>query len=163
MYLNLHNYSIGLGMNYVMPPSVSGWSAYYQTPEYYRLWINASLINARTDYATRLNLLGGIVVDEPHLQVNHLEFLSSLSKPADVECVVNDMLLVFCPKKHQIETHHSLEGILLQGKTRHEWKEAYSVYESNTVIPSSSHVEYLQAGISRVLDAIFRLPDFQTM
>jgi uncharacterized protein (DUF1800 family) len=56
MYLNLHNYSIGLGMNYVMPPSVSGWSAYYQTPEYYRLWINASLINARTDYATRLNL-----------------------------------------------------------------------------------------------------------
>jgi uncharacterized protein (DUF1800 family) len=42
IHITCNNSLTNLGMNYIMPPSVSGWPAYYKEPNYYRLWLNAS-------------------------------------------------------------------------------------------------------------------------
>ncbi|MDX1666979.1 MAG: DUF1800 domain-containing protein, partial [Saprospiraceae bacterium] len=42
-------------MEYFNPPDVAGWKAYYQEPLYYRIWINASTLNLRSDF------MGGLI------------------------------------------------------------------------------------------------------
>jgi len=44
------NQAIAMGLNPVDPPNVAGWPAYYQSPEYNELWINADTLPKRNKF-----------------------------------------------------------------------------------------------------------------
>ncbi len=53
-WLMIVGYANAFQQNLLDPPNVAGWPAYYQSPQYHELWINAITIQARKDVVGRL-------------------------------------------------------------------------------------------------------------
>ena len=45
-----------MNLEYIKPPEVAGWQAYYQGPSYNRLWINGATLHERYNFAYNLSL-----------------------------------------------------------------------------------------------------------
>jgi uncharacterized protein (DUF1800 family) len=161
MLLETYWVSGSLGMSYHQPPNVGGWSAYYQAPNFSKLWINSSYIKLRFDIASYVTLWGGIPVNGNNFQVNHFEFLNNLSVPSDPTQVIEDMVLVFCPKGLSASGKAILKAILLNGLPDFEWTIQYNDYladPANTAISDP-----VKQRIALTLDSLFKLPEFQTI
>jgi hypothetical protein len=87
-------------MNYFRPPSVGGWTAYYQAPSFTRLWMNSSYVKLRFDVAAYL-LTDGFksnVDNSTIFTINVIDYVQGLSNPKSAPQIVDDTVLVFCPK-----------------------------------------------------------------
>jgi uncharacterized protein (DUF1800 family) len=149
------------GMEYAKPPSVGGWTAYYQAPAYSRLWVNSASLKQRYDLAMYLNLTPGIDVNGNTWGVNHLGFLNSLSIPASAQAVIDDMVLIFCSKGLDPIKKASLKAILTNGLPDFEWTIQYNEYENDPTNPAT--YEPVKLRIALTLDALFKMPEFQVI
>jgi len=96
----LHNYSmwqlvgeycVVLGQNYSSPPNVSGWPAYYQSPAFYRLWINTSTYPKRNEFsATMIDY--GYNREGRLFSIDVIDFAKSLHDPADPGMLIQDSI-----------------------------------------------------------------------
>lgn len=161
MYLNVYAFAQTLGMNYFKPPSVGGWTAYYQAPSFSRMWANSSYIKLRFDVTTYMTVFTGIVVNGNTFKVNSLDFLDGLSIPSDAPQVIDDMVEVFCPKGLPAAQKLILKSILTNGQPDFEWTIQYNDYIADPTnptvyVPVRTRVEY-------VLYRLFQMPEFQTI
>lgn len=161
MYLNVYAFAQTLGMNYFKPPSVGGWTAYYQAPSYSRMWANSSYIKLRFDVTTYMTVFTGVVVNGNTFKVNSLDFLDGLSLPSDAPQVIDDMVDVFCPKGLPTAQKLILKSILTNGQPDFEWTIQYNDYIADPTnptvyVPVRTRVEY-------VLYRLFQMPEFQTI
>ncbi|MCE3296186.1 MAG: hypothetical protein K0R65_1900 [Crocinitomicaceae bacterium] len=161
MYLSLYWASASLGMAYLQPPSVGGWPAYYQAPNYTKLWINSSYVKLRFDFASYIALWGGINVDGNRLPINHLGFLDSLSLPSDAPQVIEDMVTVFCPKGLTSTQKLLLKAVLTNGLPDFEWTLQYNEYLANP--GNTTYSDPVKQRIGLTIDQIFKMPEFQTI
>lgn len=132
IHITCNNSLTNLGINYIMPPSVSGWPAYYKEPNYYRLWLNASYTKARFDLTELSTLHKGIEVEGNHFEMNLLEFLYRMPNSQDPGQLIKNLVLVFLPveikDKKRIE---NLKATLLSGLPESEWTIEYNLYLAN--------------------------------
>ncbi len=161
MYLNIYYAAATLGMDYFTPPSVGGWTAYYQTPSYSKLWANSSYIKLRFDIGAFLTVTNGIQVNSNFFKLDCLNFLNGLSLPSDPVAVIDDMITVFTPKGVSAATKLMLKAILCNGQPDFEWTVQYNDYiadPGNTTLstPVRQRVEF-------TLYRLFQLPQFQTI
>ena len=161
IYLNVYSFVQTLGLSYFQPPSVGGWTAYYQSPAFSRMWANSSFIKLRFDTSTYFTVYTGIVVGGNALKVNSLDFLNGLSDPTDAVQVIDDMVVVFCPKGLSAAQKLVLKSILTNGQPDFEWTIQYNAYIADPTnptvyVPVRTRVEY-------VLYRLFQMPEFQTI
>lgn len=161
MYLNCGYGSSALGMNYLVPPNVGGWTAYYQAPNFSKLWINSSYIKLRFDFASYITLWGGIVVDTNAFQINHLGFLDALTTPNDPVQVIDDLELIFCPKGLSVLEKAMLKTILTNGLPDFEWTIQYDDYIAHP--GDQTYSDPVKMRLALTLDQLFKLPEFQTI
>jgi uncharacterized protein (DUF1800 family) len=57
-YISIYYVADTMGQSYIVPPSVAGWTAYYQEPAYSKLWINSTYIKKRFDIVSALVYTG---------------------------------------------------------------------------------------------------------
>jgi len=161
MYLNIYYAAATLGMDYFTPPSVGGWTAYYQTPSYSKLWANSSYIKLRFDIGAYLTVAPGIVVNGDAFKVDALNLLDGLSLPADAPQVIEDLALAFTPKGLSAATKLMLKNILCNGQPDFEWTVQYNDYiadPGNTTVSTP-----VRQRVELVLYRLFQLPEFQTI
>lgn len=161
MYLNCGGIAAALGMNGLVPPSVGGWTAYYQAPTYSKLWANSSYIKLRFDFTSYVTLFGGIEVDSYKYAVNLLGFLDGLSMPNDATQVIEDMVSVFCPKGLDPDKKIYLKTILLNGLPDFEWSLQYAEYLADPTNPVVA--DPIKQRVALTLDQLFKQPEFQTI
>ncbi|MEX2483700.1 MAG: DUF1800 family protein [Brumimicrobium sp.] len=156
-------YQVGAisGMSYAQPPSVGGWTAYYQAPAYSRLWANSSFIKLRFDFSDFFNLAGGIDVNGNKWAPNHLDFLDNLSNPSSAPDVIDDMVTVFCPKGLDNAKKATLKAILTNGLPDFEWTIQYNEYQANPTDPA--YVDPVKFRVALTLAQLFKMPEFQTI
>jgi uncharacterized protein (DUF1800 family) len=159
----IYNFSAVIGMNYFRPPSVGGWTAYYQAPSFTRLWMNSSYVKLRFDVAAYL-LTDGFkskVDSNTIFTINVIDYVQGLSNPKSAPQIVDDTVLVFCPKGLTDQVKNTLKLILTDGQPDFEWTLQYDEY-----IKDSSNVMKKNAIIGRLrqfLSYLFKLPEFQTI
>lgn len=73
------------------PPSVSGWPAYYQLPQFHEMWINNDTLPKRNIF-TDLLIQFGYTRNGNKLEINPIAFAQSLPNPADPNALINDSL-----------------------------------------------------------------------
>jgi len=147
-----------MGLDYAAPPSVAGWTAYYQLPSFSRLWINSTTIKFRFDMSTGL-LIYGIPVSGYTLKIDTLPFLNHLSNPADADAVINDICELFIPLPVDVTTHTDLVNVLTNNLPTFEWTIQYNDYLNDpTNLTFYGPVQYR---VALVLDRIFKMPQFQ--
>lgn len=161
MYLGIFWLSGTLGLSYLQPPNVGGWSAYYQAPNFYKNWINSSYVKLRFDLGSYVTLYGGIDVDGNKFPIDLLNFVNNLSVPSDSAQIIEDIVTVFCPKGLLAAQKTTLEVLLLGGLPAFEWTIQYNEYLADPTNVALS--EALKQRVALVLDQVFKLPEFQTI
>ncbi|MDP2175689.1 MAG: DUF1800 family protein [Bacteroidota bacterium] len=93
-HLTLWSAASSMGMNFGNPPNVSGWSAYYQTPQYYQLWLNSDTLPKRIMYSVAAMAVG---IDYPggKLQADLLEFAKQFPNPENPNLLLQNCIDFF--------------------------------------------------------------------
>jgi uncharacterized protein (DUF1800 family) len=98
------------------PPNVAGWSAYRQSPNFYRVWISSDTIRNR-NILTDVMAFAGVDVGPEKLIINHIAFVSQFSNPSDPNALIDDILSVLLPMPVSALKKIFLKSILLSGTT----------------------------------------------
>ena len=161
LYLSAYYLCSTSGMNYMQPPNVGGWFAYYQMPSFSKLWANSSYIKLRFDFIDWFTLWGGIDVSGNKWGVNHLAFLNGLSAPNDPVAVIDDMVSVFCPKGLSATNKAVLKWTLTNGLPDFEWTVQYDNYIADPTNTTLS--DPVRWRVALTLSSLFKTPEFQTI
>ncbi len=118
-----------MGMEICDPPSVAGWSAYYQAPQFDRSWITTDTITARAALTDSLLFWGFWVNQQTQIKVDFLSFLSKLNKPEDPNEMLREVSTLLIGYPVSDETLQNLKEILLSGQqTDGYWTQAWIQY-----------------------------------
>ena len=160
-YLGMFNYlTNNLGQDYQNPPSVSGWTSYYQSPSFSKLWINSFYIKKRFDFVDSMVNVG-FSNSTSFFKINLLGFLDGLSVPNDPSIVINDICEIFFPKEISATDKLYLKSILTNGLPDFEWTDQYTEY----IIDASNPVvaDPVKLRIRLVLKTVLKMPQYQTI
>ncbi|MEN9699681.1 MAG: hypothetical protein RLZZ301_879 [Bacteroidota bacterium] len=160
IYLSMYYFADTMGQAYGAPPSVAGWTAYYQAPSYSKLWINSTYIKKRFDAINAL-VYGGLVVNGNTFKLDLLSLLNGLSDPSNAPQVIEDLCLVFFPKDIAAADKLVLKSLLTGGLPDFEWTIQYNDYlaaPTNTSL-SGSVLQRMQA----LTNVLFKMPQYQVI
>lgn len=95
------NYGVAIGVAQEMflgdPPSVAGWQAYYQSPNFYQLWINSVSLSFRNSY-TDIVTVQGIRRGGLNISVDVFSLVDKVSQnPGEASDLVRDLASHFLP------------------------------------------------------------------
>ena len=134
-WLNIQGTAAQMQQNIGDPPNVAGWQAWYQEPQYDKIWINSDTLPKRNQFTDRM-LSYGFARGTLKLLADPFQFAKSLSDPGNPDALIDQsvqlLYVVDIPEK---EKKYMKEGILLsglQGKmSDHYWTDAWQKMISN--------------------------------
>lgn len=157
---NMVNQLNSQGQSPVDPPNVAGWPAYYQTPEYNELWINADTLPKRNKL-TDLLLENGYTRNGKKVAINAIDFVKNISSnPSDPNKLVEDIFFILLSTYIPINTMMNLKKqVLLSGQTSdYYWTDAWNNYVST---PNTINTNIINTRLKTLLKYILNLPDYQ--
>ncbi len=154
-----------LDMSIFFHTDVAGWKAYYQEPQFYRIWINSNLLPKRNSYAQAFVAGGTIGVNGGNANIrpflNVIDYISTIPEALDpYELIkgINKHLFTYELSEAQVEY---LRQILIPGLPAASWTMEYSEFLANPFDVA------LQTGINNKLKDLFsamlEMPEFQLM
>ena len=113
------------------PPNVAGWPAYYQEPQYYKLWINSDTLPKRNQFTDRLLSYGFSTKDGRKITIDVVAFAKALPHPEDPDALINDSIqLLYTVDLPEVEKSRIKSSVLLsnlQGDAaNHYWTNAWN-------------------------------------
>ena len=118
------------GMDLRNPPSVAGWTAYYQEPSFYRLWLNTTTIQLRTLFLRDATVRWFRLAGERHY-VDWLGLIDTFDNPFDPNAMIEEMALRFMPKPLAQAQLDGIKELLLPGLQDFVWTGEYGDYQAN--------------------------------
>jgi uncharacterized protein (DUF1800 family) len=125
----LRQYAADNGLDLGDPPNVAGFPAYYQTPEFYELWINSNTYPHRLEFVDMMLSTGFRGGTSTPIKIDVLAFATAYANVSDPDMLVQyccDLLLGIDPSATR---KASLKSILLSGQTtNYYWTQAWADY-----------------------------------
>jgi uncharacterized protein (DUF1800 family) len=114
------------------PPSVSGWPAYYQLPQFHEMWINSYTLPQRNLFTDQLVTMG-YTRDSIILQIDVVAFAKALPNPADPNALINDSLDMLYRVPLSAASRETIKKqILLSNQVQdYYWTNAWNAHISN--------------------------------
>ncbi len=111
------------------PPGVAGWSAYYQEPLFYRIWINSVTMPSRTQFSDLLASRIGLRYEKEILFINPIEFLiNNISQPEDPNMLIKELSDILIPIELTENQKNFLKDTLIPGLPDYEWAEEWNEF-----------------------------------
>lgn len=110
-------------------PNVAGWKAFYQAPQFYKIWINAVTLPVRMNYSDVLS--EGYNVSGFQVKLNVLNLAATLDNPADPDDLITEIASILFAQplvQEQVDSLKSSHGI-----TNPEWQDEYLDYSTGNV------------------------------
>ena len=128
-WLNIQGTAAQMQQNIGDPPNVAGWQAWYQEPQYDKIWINSDTLPKRNQFTDRM-LSYGFARGALKLLADPFQFAQSLSDPGNPDALIDQSVqLLYAVDIPEKEKKYMKEGILLsglQGKmSDHYWTDAW--------------------------------------
>lgn len=141
------------------PPSVSGWSAYYQEPQFHELWINADTLPRRNQF-TDLMIGNGYTRNGKKINIDILAFVNSLSNPANPNTLISDSLDIIYSITITQQVRDFLKSILLSGQASDSyWTDAWNTYKGNTGNTMNRNI--VLSRLQSMFKYLMNLPEYQ--
>ncbi len=117
------------------PPNVAGWPAYYQGPEFYKLWINSDTLPKRNQYSDRMANNGFAAKDGRKMVIDVVAYAAALEHPEDPDALINESLqLLYTVDLSDAEKTRIKSNVLLsnlQGDAaNHYWTNAWNTLQN---------------------------------
>ena len=117
-------------MDYINPPEVAGWKAYYQEPQFYRTWINATTLQQRMGYTNKM-INSGYTTEGVKTRIDSLQVIKMVENAEDPNEVVNTFATIWFPQAITDSQKAALKDILIPGLPDFEWTVEYGEYAAN--------------------------------
>ncbi len=139
------------------PPTVFGWTAYYQTG-YYQQWINATTLGLRGSFSDMLTTNALKLNGKPVTDV--LTYAKTLSNPSDPAKLVDDLTaqLLAIPMT-QAQKDFLTDTVLLNSIPRYEWAGEWNDYVKNPT--DAAKKQAVQVKLTNFLQYVFRMAEYQ--
>ncbi len=160
LYNYMVNQLISMGQSPVDPPNVAGWPAYYQSPDFNELWINADTLPKRNKF-TDLMLETGYTKNGKKVIVNTIQFAKAVcSNPSDPINLIDSLFSFLVSTEISSTLKSNLKTqILLSGQTSdYYWTDAWNLYNTN---PTTINFNTVNTRLKALLKYIMNLPDYQ--
>ena len=140
------------------PPNVAGWPAYYQTPNYHELWINAETLRRRKEFVDRL-ITSGIGTGNPKADV--LAFTRTLNSPSDPNLLITEVIELLHVSPLDATVTAQLKSILLSGQTQdYYWTDAWVSYRDT---PTTANTNTVQSRLRTFYTAVLNMAECHLM
>ena len=130
-WLNIQQSAAYMQQNIGDPPNVAGWQAYYQEPQFDKIWINSDTLPKRNQFTDRMINNGFTRKENKKIVIDVIAFAEQFSDPSNPDQLINDsvqlLYMIGLPDK---EKQYLKEGILLSGlqgtMSDHYWTDAWN-------------------------------------
>lgn len=114
------------------PPNVAGWAAYYQTPQYHELWINAVTLPRRNQATDLLLGTSGYVRNGFTLKADLVAWVQALpaATAADPNLLIAELAQLMVPLDLTANQLAFLKNALIPGLPDFEWTAEWSQFLS---------------------------------
>ena len=155
----LYNTARGQQQQLGDPPSVAGWPAYYQIPQYHELWINSDTLPSRNKI-TDIMIASGFNVSGSRYSIDTIKYAKKLSKPSDPNKLIDDMLLHL----HTLEVNDAqkeyLKSILLGGQINDSyWTSAWNEHLADPT--NNAKATVVSTRLAFLVKYLMNLAEFQ--
>lgn len=141
------------------PPSVAGWAAYYQEPQFHELWINADTLPRRNQFSDTM-IGNGYSRNGKKISIDILSFVDTLPDPADPNKLISDSLMIILSIEVATSVKDFLKSILLSGQsTDSYWTAAWQTYKSNT--GNTANRAIVLTRLQSMFKYLMNLPEYQ--
>ena len=111
------------------PPSVSGWPAYYQAPQFHEIWINSDTLPKRIRFTDSM-IQNGFAANGKRIMIDVVAFTRSLPNPTDPNALIDAALSILYRVPLTSQTKQTIkQQILLSNQTEdYYWSNAWNAY-----------------------------------
>ena len=161
----IRNQAAGLQQNIGDPPNVAGWQAYYQEPEYDKLWISSDTLPKRNQFTDRM-VNNGFARNGRKIGIDVVAFAARLPHPEIPDLLITDAVKVLYSVSLSAEELQFMKtSILLSGlvgmASDHYWTNAWLNLQQKPDDKANRNV------VTNKLKALFRhlldKPEYQLM
>lgn len=141
------------------PPNVAGWSAFYQEPMFYEIWINSDTLPKRNQISDLL-ISVGYKFSGATLVIDALAFADTFSTVSDINAFIDDVIFLLYPFTITQTQKDYLKSILLSGQSSdYYWTDVWNTYKSNP--GNTANTNYVNGVLRLMLKAIMNLAEYQ--
>lgn len=142
------------------PPDVSGWPAYYQTPNYHKLWINAETLRRRKEVMDNF-ITRGINTGNPKYKIDVLAFTRTLDAPSNPNLLIAEAIELLHVSPADAAVTAQLKSILLSGQTQdYYWTDAWVSYVDT---PTTTNTNIVLGRLQTLYTAILNMAEAHLM
>jgi uncharacterized protein (DUF1800 family) len=155
---SLANTASNLQMNLMDPPNVAGWPAFYEIPEFNRLWINTITLPAR--WAFTDSLVNGIRAGSTVVATDAISLAKQVTNPIEPKILINEFAQILFPLELTASQLEYLDrNVLIPGLPDYEWTLYWGNYigDPNNAQKRSAVVTRLNA----LLKFMMRMAEFE--
>ena len=147
-------------MNIGDPPSVAGWSPYYQAPQFYEIWINSDTLPKRNRFTDQL-VNPGYSRNGQKIQLDPVAFAKTLSAPADPVKLINESLdILYTVPLSDASKDAIKRSILLSGQDQdYYWSNAWYYHIANPNDTMGYQMVYTR--LRDLYKHLMNLPEYQ--
>jgi uncharacterized protein (DUF1800 family) len=146
-------------------PNVAGWKAYYQEPQFYKLWINNLLLPKRHQFCKLMIDGGTFSYNDENYQVNNLvpvlDIVNSIADASDPNMLINGLAEIMFNYPITPAQVPSLKDILIPGLPDFEWNVEFSDYLSNP--GNAALAASVENKLKNLFSVMVRMSEFQIM
>jgi uncharacterized protein (DUF1800 family) len=141
------------------PPNVAGWPAYYQTPQYYELWVNTDTLPKRNQF-TDIMIGNGYTRNGKKIWIDAVEFTKTLANPSDPNQLITDVLdIIFQMELTEASRNQLKKDFLLTGQDQdYYWTNAWNAYIFN---PVTANYNIVNARLRGLYKYFMNLAEYQ--
>ena len=159
MWSFIQSYAALLQQNIGDPPSVAGWAAFYQAPQFHETWINADTYPRRNLFTD--TMIGpGYTRSGQKIVIDPVAFTKKLSDPSNPNTLMNDALKILFRIDLSSSSKTALKNqILLSNQTQdYYWTNAWAAYINN---PSSANYQVVFTRLRDLYKYFMNLAEYQ--
>ncbi len=142
------------------PPDVSGWAAYYQTPQFHELWLNADTIPKRSRFSDTM-ILTGYTRNGKKIIIDGVAFAKTLQNPEDPNVLLTEVLNVMYRVPITAAAKQTIkQQILLSNQTNDVyWTTAWNAHIANPADPTNLTI--VNTRLKTLLQYLMNLAEYQ--
>lgn len=148
------NQMMDAGMGIHDHPSVAGWKAYYQAPQFDKLWINSFSLTLRQNLTQRL--INGFNRNGFRLEIDVLGFVANLDNPEDPNEMIREIGDLIFVQSLDDEQIMALKEILIPGLPDFEWTVEYGGYVNG----DPDLEDAVKSKLKSLFGAMLNMPEF---
>jgi hypothetical protein len=144
------------------PPTVAGWTAYYQAPKYHQWWVDSASLSLRKKMTDGLSTQNGLLFNGYEVSFDYLAFAKGIEGHNNLTTFVHQTIQLLCAVSPQKPTVDELKRLLVSGmETDYYWEKAWDKLAEKP--DDQETVEVLTARLRMFFAKLLSLPEYQMM